>query len=205
MNKEYIKIGTNYVISDDNGSLRVLQTESKNLLNQKLQLENKIENMQNSYISLENKLNENKKRLRKTEKSLKKGRIKFIISCFTIASIITFLSLITKITYTYLITLLLPFSVVGLYCLIEAAINFIGKYKSKIKLYKENINDDKRNLTKLSNQIEKEREKLNSINFSDNIKFVENVEIQKITNEPKISIEDINTYEKESIKKLELK
>lgn len=107
-------------------------------------------------------------------------------------------------TYTYFLTLLLPFSVVGLYCLVEASINFIGKYKSKIKFYKEEIEEDERNLNILLKQLEQAKEKLNLLDYSCNIKYAQNVDIRNIIVEPKLSIEETISKEKENTKKLEL-
>ncbi len=205
MNKEYIKIGTNYIVSDEEGNLRVLESESRKALEQKLYQENKVENLENSYKSLKRKLIENKKKIKREEKNLKKGRIKFTISCILVSSVITFLSLITNITYTYFFMLLLPFSVAGLYYLVEAAINFIEKYKFKIKEYKKNIEEDRKNLDILLNNLNKANEKLNSLDYNSNIKYIQNIDISNIIIESKLSIEETTLREKESIKKLELK
>ena len=204
MNKEYIKLGTNYIVSDEQGNLRVLESDSGQALEQKLRQENKVENLESSSKTLKNKLIESKRKLKKVEKSLKKGKIKFIASCLLVATVITILSLVPNMTYTYFLTLLLPFSVVGLYCLVEASINFIGKYKSKIKFYKEDIEEDERNLNILLKQLEQAKEKLNKLDYSCNIKYAQNVDIRNIIVEPKLSIEETNSKEKENTKKLEL-
>jgi uncharacterized membrane protein (DUF106 family) len=205
MNKEYIKIGTNYIVSDEEGNLKVLESESRKALEQKLYQENKVENLESSSKVLKRKLIEGKKKIKREEKNLKKGRIKFIASCILVVSIITFLSLITNITYTYFLTLLLPFSVAGLYCLVEAAINFIEKYKSKIKEYKKDIKEDEKNLDILLEKLNKAQEKLNLLDYNNDIKYIQNVDISNMIVEPKLSIEETSLKEKESIKKLELK
>ena len=56
MNKEYIKLGTNYIVSDEQGNLRVLESESGQALEQKLRQENKVENLESSSKTLKNKL-----------------------------------------------------------------------------------------------------------------------------------------------------
>ena len=63
MNKEYIKLGTNYIVSDEQGNLRVLESESGQALEQKLRQENKVENLESSSKILKNKLIEIKRKL----------------------------------------------------------------------------------------------------------------------------------------------
>ena len=60
MNKEYIKLGTNYIVSDEQGNLRVLESESGQALEQKLRQENKVENLESSSKTLKNKIIESK-------------------------------------------------------------------------------------------------------------------------------------------------
>ena len=52
MNKEYIKLGTNYTVSDEQGNLRVLESESGQALEQKLRQENKVKNLESSSKTL---------------------------------------------------------------------------------------------------------------------------------------------------------
>ena len=64
MNKEYIKLGTNYIVSDEQGNLRVLESESGQALEQKLRQENKVENIESSSKTLKNKLIESKRKIK---------------------------------------------------------------------------------------------------------------------------------------------
>lgn len=64
MNKEYIKLGTNYIVSDEQGNLRVLESESGQALEQKLRQENKVENLESSSKTLKNKLIESKRKIK---------------------------------------------------------------------------------------------------------------------------------------------
>ena len=64
MNKEYIKLGTNYIVSDEQGNLRVLESESGQALEQKLRQENKVENLESSSKTLKNKLIEIKRKIK---------------------------------------------------------------------------------------------------------------------------------------------
>lgn len=64
MNKEYIKLGTNYIVSDEQGNLRVLESESGQALEQKLRQENKVKNLESSSKTLKNKLIESKKKIK---------------------------------------------------------------------------------------------------------------------------------------------
>ena len=64
MNKEYIKLGTNYIVSDEQGNLRVLESESGQALEQKLRQENKVENLESSSKTLKNKLIESKSKIK---------------------------------------------------------------------------------------------------------------------------------------------
>ena len=63
MNKEYIKLCTNYIVSDEQGNLRVLESESGQALEQKLRQENKVENLESSSKTLKNKLIESKRKI----------------------------------------------------------------------------------------------------------------------------------------------
>ena len=64
MNKEYIKLGTNYIVSDEQGNLRVLESESGQALEQKLRQENKVKNLESSSKTLKNKLIESKRKIK---------------------------------------------------------------------------------------------------------------------------------------------
>ena len=64
MNKEYIKLGTNYIVSDEQGNLRVLESESGQALEQKLRQENKVDNLESSSKTLKNKLIESKRKIK---------------------------------------------------------------------------------------------------------------------------------------------
>ena len=64
MNKYSIKLGTNYIVSDEQGNLRVLESESGQALEQKLRQENKVENLESSSKTLKNKLIESKRKIK---------------------------------------------------------------------------------------------------------------------------------------------
>lgn len=204
MNKEFIKIGNNYIISDNQGALKVLQTESGKILEQKLNQENKVESILSSIESIKTRNKESKIKLKKSQTDLNKGRVRFTFSCFLAIAILIFLCLITKVTATYFLTLILPFSLAGIYCLVEAYINFIGRHKIKVNKYKDDIAEENRMFALLTRNLSREREKLDIIENNFSIKYIENVNIRKILDIPQMVNEKDDSMKNDNVKSLNL-